>query len=128
MQLVEPTASILFQRIRQGKALGTIGSEAPNTPISPANITVQVYDANSGGKADQVVSYLERAGFVVLPVKPAPRDLRKSILLWGHGSGDREKVLASYLGALSAFYDNAHTRGDVQTVVIGPDFKGIPNG
>ena len=76
-------------------------------------------------RAAEVVSFLQRAGFVVLPLHPAPPDLTKSVLLWGHGSGKQEAVLASYLTTLAVYYDNAHTKGAVQTVVIGPDFKGI---
>jgi LCP family protein required for cell wall assembly len=125
VEAVQPEASELLRRIRRGAWLGTIGKEAEGTPISTANITVQVLDANSGGKAEQVVSYLQRAGFVVLPLQPAPPDLTRSELLWGHRSGSVQRVLASYLTTLPGFYDNAHTRGAIQTVVIGPDFKGI---
>jgi LCP family protein required for cell wall assembly len=125
VEAVQPQAGELLRRIRTGAALGSIGKEALYTPISNANITVQVLDANSGGKAQEVVSFLQRAGFLVLPLQQAPSDLRKSELLWGHGSGKQEGVLASYLATLQAYYDNAHTKGAIQTVVIGPDFKGI---
>jgi LCP family protein required for cell wall assembly len=122
---VQPQAGELLRRIRVGAGLGSIGREAPGTPISTATITVQVLDANSGGKAEEVVSFLQRAGFVVLPLQQAPADLTKSVLLWGHGSGKQQAVLASYLTTLSSYNDNAHTKGAIQTVVIGPDFKGI---
>src|SRR5262249_55646945 len=46
VQLIQPNASRLFQRIRLGKPLGNIGRESIGTAISPANVTVQVYDAN----------------------------------------------------------------------------------
>lgn len=123
VQLVQPDASTLLERIRDGKALGNVGVEAPGTPISPADITVHVLDAGSGGKADAVASYLQRAGFVVTPVQPATGGLPVDTILWGHGFGKQPKVVASYLSSLRLVEDDQHTVGAQVTVVIGPGFS-----
>jgi LCP family protein required for cell wall assembly len=125
VELVQPQASELFARIRQGRGLGSIGTVALGTPISPANISVRVYDAGSGGQAQKVYEYLLRAGFSALPPVPAPSGVTRSALLWGHGAAKQEAVAASYLTTLPALYDNQHTNRSQMTVVIGPDFKGL---
>jgi LCP family protein required for cell wall assembly len=63
VKAIEPEASTLFRDLRDGKPLGTLGKELPSTPPSPANIKVAVYDANSAGAAEQVLSVLQRSGF-----------------------------------------------------------------
>jgi LCP family protein required for cell wall assembly len=125
LQLQEPGASRLFHRMRTGKPLGNYGKAASLTPLSPANITVQVLDANSGGHADQVVLYLRRAGFVVLPIEAAPPQLTRSAILWGHKQAGPRGVVAAYLASLDVVRDNAHTKGSIVTVVVAPDFPEI---
>jgi LCP family protein required for cell wall assembly len=128
VDLIQPDASLLFQRIRLGRRLGNIGRESLGTAISPANVTVQVYDANSNGKADAVVSYLERAGFVVLPVATAPAVVvtdRGSVLWRAHTLTEAQTVL-SYLPATLPVdrYDALATAADVG-IVVGPGFPAI---
>jgi LCP family protein required for cell wall assembly len=126
VQLVQPDAATLFQRLRQNKWLGKLGLEAVGTPISPANIVVRVLDANSGGKANALALFLERAGFVVLPVEPAPAGLSKSEILFRSGTGGAPQVVASYTSFnLARVLDDAHTKGSDVTVVVGPDFTGF---
>lgn len=125
LQLLEPQASRLFARMREGRPLGIYGREAPLTPLSPANVTVQVLDANSGGRAAQVVRYLQRAGFVVLPLKPAPPDLTRSEILWGHREAKPKEVVATYLPSLDVVNDQTHTIGSIVTVVATSDFPPI---
>lgn len=125
VQLTEPAASKLFERIRKGMGLGSIGEEAEATAVSPASVTVQVEDAGSNGQAAAAVAYLQKAGFVVPAVVAAPSGATKSALYWGHGAGNQERVVSSYLTTLPVFYDNAKTKGSTITVVIGPDFKGV---
>jgi hypothetical protein len=119
-------AEVLFRRIREGQGLGSIGREAPSTPISPANIEVHVLDANSGGAAERVADYLERAGFIVDTVEPAPPGLTTTKLLFGHGATKEANGVGSYLPTLPKLFDNAHTDGHEITVVIGPDFEEFP--
>ena len=126
VELVQPQASQLFQRIRQGRDLGNLGKEAPGTPLSPANIVVRVLDANSGGKAQAVASFLQRAGFVVLPVLPAPSDLTKSEILTRPRTGNAGQVVASYTSFnLPIIRDSTRTSGSDVTLVIGRDFRGL---
>jgi len=127
VELVQPSASELLQRIRDGKGLGSIGAQSESTAPSPASVTVHVLDANSGGKALQVFQYLEKAGFAVTAVQPAPARFIKSVILFGHGATDQKDVVNAYLASLDAVYDNADTHRSEITVIIGPDFKGVPS-
>jgi LCP family protein required for cell wall assembly len=125
LQLLEPDATTLFNRIRTGRPLGSFGRTATLTPITPANVTIRVLDANSEGRVDTVVTYLERAGFLVPPVEPAPAELARSVILWGRGGAKMKELVASYLTELPVEFDTEHTRRREVTVVIGPDFQGI---
>jgi LCP family protein required for cell wall assembly len=126
VQLVQPQASQLFQKMRTGQPLGQLGVEELATPISPANITVRVFDANSGGKVQQLVAYLQKAGFVVeLAPGPGPRAFTKTIVLWGPRRAGQEQVLSAYLPGIPIKFERVHTKGVDVVVVVGPDFKGI---
>jgi LCP family protein required for cell wall assembly len=125
LQLLEPQASRLFARMREGRPLGPYGREAPLTPLSPANVTVQVLDADSGGRAGEVLEFLRRAGFVVLPMKPAPSELTRSEILWGHREAKPKEVVATYLPSVDVRNAQQHTEGSIVTVVVGPDFPPI---
>jgi LCP family protein required for cell wall assembly len=125
LQVIQNQATTLFQRMGEGKPLGIVGREAPLTPLSPANVTVQVLDANSGGRAQQVLRYLQRAGFVALPVRTAPSELTRSEILWGHKQAKLKEVVAAYLTSLDVVHDDHHARGSVVVVVVGSDFPGI---
>jgi LCP family protein required for cell wall assembly len=125
LTLAQPHAAILFNRMKQGKSLGNVGRAGVLTPISPANITIRLFDADSGGKVDEVAEYLERAGFVVTEIEPAPPGLTGSVILWGPGGRLERVVVASYLSDLSQEFDDEQTRRNEVAVVIGPDFEGI---
>jgi LCP family protein required for cell wall assembly len=125
LTLVQPQASRLFHRMRDGRPLGALGRAAVLTPLSPANVTVRLFDADSGGKVEEVAEYLERAGFVVREIEPAPPGLSGSLILWGSGATNEKEVVASYLADLAVEFDKEHIdRGEV-AVVIGPEFEGI---
>ncbi len=125
VQLIQPQAGQLFARLRQGVRPGGLGLAAALTRISPANVTVQVLDAGSSGAAQNVADYLQQAGFVVLPVAPAPAGLTTSAILWRGDSAEEKEVVASYLTLVPPKRDNRHTKGATVTVVIAPDFQGI---
>ena len=125
LQLEEPQAGILFDRIGKGLRLGSLGITAPLTALSPANVTVKVLDAASGGAAQRVAGYLQRAGFVVAPVQQAPSGLTKSQILWSATSATQKVVVSSYLTLFPTKRDSQHATGITVTVVVGPDFPGI---
>src|SRR5438105_9979976 len=126
LQLAQPDASQLFDRIRRNQPLGRLGKVSTSTALSPANIIVRVLDANSGGKAAAVASFLQRAGFIVLALQTAPPGLTKTEILARPGTYDAGQVVASYTSSnLPIVRDQAHTTGSDVTLVIGPDFKGI---
>lgn len=123
--LLEPQASRLFQRMRDGRPLADLGRVAVLTPLSPANVTIRLFDADSRGKVDEVAEYLGRAGFVVPEVEPAPPRLTGSLILWSTGATRKKEVVRSYLVDLPVEFDSDHIgRGEV-AVVIGPEFEGI---
>jgi hypothetical protein len=125
VQVVQPQASELFARIREGRPLERLGVELAGTPLSPANITVRILDAASNGKASQVTAYLQKAGFVVLAPQPAPSHYSTSVVLWGPARRKAEQVVLAYLNGLPHKFSRAQTRGVDVAVVIGPDFQGV---
>jgi LCP family protein required for cell wall assembly len=125
LHLEEPDAGHLFNRIRSGTRLGTLGLQSTLTPISPANVTVQVLDANSGGAAQKVVEFLQRAGFVVEPLKTAPPKLTSSEVLWRRESSNYKDVVLTYLTLFPSRNDRTNTTGTTVVVVVGSDFPGL---
>ena len=125
VQAVQPKARLLFDRIRKGAPLGSFGKAEASTPISPANITVRVYDADSGGQAEEVTGYLERSGFVVLPLEEAPPYLTETKLYYGEGFGKHLAVVSSYLPNVPVLFDTTPIAGSDVVVVVGPDFGGL---
>lgn len=125
VRLLQPQAGTLFERIRDGKSLGTIGKAAYATPLSPAEVSVRVLDASSNGQAARVASFLARAGFRVEPVEVAPPELTTTVLLYGHGESKPKQAVASFLTDVPLRFDATYTAGADVTLVIGPDFQGI---
>jgi LCP family protein required for cell wall assembly len=125
VQLVQPQASQLFQRIRTGKPLGRLGIEAAGTPISPANVRVQIYDAASGGKAQEVAAYLQKAGFAVLSLQPAPAEFTRTELLWRLRRNREEQVVSAYLPNVPVRSNKLALKGVDVILVIASDFEGI---
>ena len=123
--LLQPQANLLFGRIRDGRSLGRLGVQAPLTPLSPASVRVQVYDADSGGKAGRVQAYMEHAGFAALPMQTAPAGLSTSAILWTKGSGDAKELVSAYLPNFDVVFDRVHAQTGVLSIVVGRDFPGI---
>jgi len=117
----------LFDRLRLGQPLGSIGAVQVGTAPSPATIKVVVLDAGGGERAEQVGAGLDRAGFVVLGVKDAPASLRRSEILFRAGRESRA-------GIVEAFFPDLNTRsarggvlgGAAVAVVVGSDFPEAP--
>jgi LCP family protein required for cell wall assembly len=63
VRAVEPDADRLFRKIREGEPLGDLGTELPQTPPSPANIVVSVYERGAGPVAADAFDVLRDGGF-----------------------------------------------------------------
>ena len=102
VKLVQPDARELFDRLREGEALGQLGVEQVNTPPSPANIRVAVYDDASSGAARKVFSVLERSGFDTSPgvrtvgaTTALPAD--PPVIAYRTGAADMADVVAGFI-------------------------------
>jgi LCP family protein required for cell wall assembly len=122
-----PQAQQMFDEIRKGGHLSSIGREQLQTNLSPAEIQVKVYDAGSNGQAQKVVSYLQDAGFVVLPLEDAPPGLTTTQIIYSRTNGAEKNVVSSYLPTLKLRIGDTRVRGSggQVVVVIGADFKGL---
>jgi LCP family protein required for cell wall assembly len=125
LRLEQPDALALFKRIRDGDRLGDLGLKVLLTAISPANVTVQVLDAASGGAAQEVTDFLAQAGFLVRPLEIAPAGLTTSEILWQTQSKDFKEVVASYLTLFPIRFDRDNTKRSTVVVVVGSDFPGL---
>jgi LCP family protein required for cell wall assembly len=122
---LQPKARQLFARIRDGRDLGALGKVALLTPISPADVKVQLYDAGNPEAVDEVAEYLRDAGFVVHGIDDAPPELSTSALLYSSGFGKQKEVASSYLPLVPVqFVDTPIGDSDV-VVVVASDFPGI---
>jgi LCP family protein required for cell wall assembly len=123
-----PQAEQLFERLREGKSPGALGREQASTNLSPAAVSVGVYDAGSGGAAAQVAEYLRHAGFAVLEIKPAPPGLSHSRILYRASTLDARNVLISYMPDWQARKDpdSVKASGADVVVVVGQDSPGVP--
>ena len=101
VRAIQPDASELYRRIREGRPLGDLGQQLPSTPPSPANIAVDVYDKASSGRAYDVLDTLTTSGFLT---EPALRDARAidapakgSVILFAPGEEEMAKVVAGFV-------------------------------
>jgi hypothetical protein len=124
--LDQPVASKFFRLLRAGKPLGKIGQGLAYTDVSPAIITVRIYDADSGGKAQAVESYLRKAGFDVLGVEAAPAGSTKSRIVYGPDVRRQEAVVSSYLPRVAEVFAPKGNAGASIYVFVGPDFPNVP--
>src|SRR4029077_15910198 len=65
--LMDPAARQIFAAIKDGKQLGSLGTQLVNTPPSEANTTVEVIDDGGARAAEGVEPLLANAGFDVSP-------------------------------------------------------------
>ncbi|HEY1332053.1 MAG TPA: LCP family protein [Actinomycetota bacterium] len=123
--LVSTEADKCFAMLKANKNLGHLCKALPSTPESPATVRIQVFDANSGGLADKVATYLAQAGFEVQPVQPAPSTYHKSQMLVVNGQGAAKDVVHTYLPSLHLIkaYQGPHVAADI-VVVIGAGYNG----
>jgi hypothetical protein len=102
VKAVEPDATELFRRIRDGRPLGNLGLELAGTAPSAANIVTAVVDRRAGATATEVLEVLTDGGFNTSPglldgseVDP-PRT--GPMILYREGEEAMAKVVGSYFG------------------------------
>jgi LCP family protein required for cell wall assembly len=123
-----PEAEVLFARLRQGRAPGPYGREQASTDLSPAAVSVVVFDDGGGADAQRVVEYLQRAGFEVLGIQPAPDGLRRNSVLGQSGKREQRRVVMSYLPEWPSQQrtDQVRASGADVAVVVGPNPPPVP--
>lgn len=104
VRLVEPDASRLFAALREGLPLGELGKELPQTPPSPANIAVEVYQRGITAGAPQVLRILTQGGFLVAGGVTDARELgpgvRGSAILFAPGEEAKARVVSQFVRGL----------------------------
>lgn len=101
---MDASANQIFNAIRQGKALGSIGVTPIYTPPSPANITVPLVDHASAGKAPGVETVLSQSGFDISPgvvtFDAYAAKASGNVIAYAPGHADEAKVVQQYLPRL----------------------------
>jgi LCP family protein required for cell wall assembly len=94
--VAQPEAEDLFERLRSGEPLGTIGTVLLQTDLSPAQVVVQARDAGNSTETSETTAYLRRAGFQVDDPTTAPNGYTESIILYRPGSAPNAQVVKGY--------------------------------
>jgi LCP family protein required for cell wall assembly len=131
VRAVQPAADQLFERLRQGGSLGQLGMELPQTPPSPANIAVNVYDRDSLGQAFDVQQTLVKGGFLITSEPFDVTDLgtrvKGSAILYAPGEEAKARVVASYVPGLRMEPAPKGALGGADVaVVIGENYAPVP--
>jgi LCP family protein required for cell wall assembly len=122
VRALQPETSELFTRIKKDKALHSLGLALPLTGMSPANVRVEVFDANSGGKAQDLASFLSKAGFHVVKVAPAPTNLFRNQVRWAPDMHLQRATLSQFVKNVHWVQGKTFGPGGVITIVVGPTF------
>ena len=125
---VQPAANDLFRALREGRPLGDLGKELPQTPPSPANVAVEVVDHRSLGEALAVLDTLTQGGFLTSPTTidygALGQNVKGSVILFAPGEEAKAEVVAQYVGALEMQAAPRSVLGDADVaVVIGPNYE-----
>jgi LCP family protein required for cell wall assembly len=129
----DPVAEQIFARIREGKALGTLGENLAGTAPSEANIVVPVVDHDSGGTAAEVEQVLSDAGFDISPnvvtYATYGADVKGSVIAYKPGHRSDAEVVQKYFPNLRLLEVQDHTlRGSPVAVFITSSFHLQPVG
>jgi hypothetical protein len=120
---IQPQANELFHRILNNQPLGDLGKEQQDTPPSPANISVQVFDHNSNGTAATALKTLQESGFLaptsVSPYTSLKKPVKGSVLLYRQSAQPMADVVSGYLPSLKlqAVPDSALPGSPVAAVI-----------
>jgi hypothetical protein len=136
VRLVEPDASRLFAALREGRPLGNLGKELPQTPPSPANIAVDVYQRGITAGAPQVLQILTQGGFLVpsqvADARTLPVSVKGSVILFAPGEESKAQVVSQFVRGLELRPAPKTVLGDADVaVVVGrnylpPSLEGSP--
>jgi LCP family protein required for cell wall assembly len=122
---VQPEAEEMFERLREGKPLGNLGTVLALTLPSPAQINVQARDAGDPGQTEDTVSFLRRAGFIVHDPAPAPTGYEESVILYRPGAKPNAQVVQGFFDNLQMQEAPPELFGPRTQVlvIVGPDFR-----
>jgi LCP family protein required for cell wall assembly len=120
----EAKAGQLFDALRTGRPLGTVGLAPEGLDESPAVIKVRVLQAGEFGDAASVATKLRNSGFIVLETRPAPPKYTTSEILYRAENPSRGQVVRGYLGDLKPVEGPPFVLdGADVAVVIGEDYR-----
>ncbi|HJQ72643.1 MAG TPA: LCP family protein [Actinomycetota bacterium] len=116
-----PSASRIFAAIREGRPLGSAGTQLLSTPPSEANTSVAVVDVGSQGKVGPVSRSLADAGFDVTPglwtEDEGPSNVDGNAIVFRPGADAEARVVAAYFPGLP-LVESEELRGTQVALVI----------
>jgi LCP family protein required for cell wall assembly len=129
VRAVQPDADELLRRIREGRPLGDLGQELPQTPPSPANIVVSVVDRDGSPVASDVFDILTEGGFNTSPGVVGLTEIRPptkgAMILYRPDAESEAKVVGTYFGNLELVPAPPGTlpKGQDAAVVVGGRYE-----
>lgn len=121
---MHPSADRLFDAIRRGGALPSVGSELEGIPRSPANIRVPIVDVGASSEAAEVLNLLSVSGFDIRDGVVSASELvvptDRSAIVFGPKDLELAQVVQQHLPQLSLVEVKDH-RG--VAVVVTDDFR-----
>jgi LCP family protein required for cell wall assembly len=128
---MDPSAEQIFRAIRQGRPIGSVGTQLVNTPPSEANIRVAVVDVDSGGTASRAAAVLGDAGFDIspgiLPATDAPSGVRGPAIVYRPGASAHAGVVGAYFPDLR-LVAAPDLRGAQVALLVPRSYRLIPPG
>jgi LCP family protein required for cell wall assembly len=120
----QPATDDLFERLREGRPLGNIGTVLLQTQLSPAQVIVQARDGGDSEETVQTTAYLRRAGFKVFEGAPAPDGYDRSVILYRPGSLPNAHVVKGYFDRLEILEAPPELFGEKTQVmvIVGSDW------
>ncbi len=104
VKTIEPQATQLFERIKDGRPLGNLGVQLASIPPTPANIVVTVVDKSAGSTAANVFNVLTDGGFDTSAGIVGRSDVRSPVggpvIVYREGFEPEAKVVGSYFANL----------------------------
>jgi len=128
---IDPAAEEIFAAIREGRPLGSAGTQLVHTPPSEATTRVAVVDAGSGETAEAAEGVLADAGFDVAPgiwsASEAGIDLGRAAIVYRPAASAQAQVVAAYFPTLP-LVESTELRGAQVAIVVTPSYEFVPPG